>query len=412
MKEKKKLSLGAWIFIGLAAGIVLGAILWAAMGAEAANDLATKYIKPFGDIFVNLLKFIVVPIVLLSIMDGVISLGDIGKVGKIGWKTVVYFLATTAIACVIGLIVANLFKGSFPILEMAEDAAYEAKSSNVVDTIKGIFPSNLISPLLDSTMLQVIVISLFFGCGIIVAGEKGKIAGDVVSSFNEVTQRVMGFIIKVSPIGVFCLMTWVVTNQGPKILGSLALVLLCAYIGYILHTVLVYSMSVKIFAGMSPMAFFKGIFPAAIFAFTSTSSVATLPVSKECCDKMGVDPDVSSFVLPLGATINMDGTAIYQCVGAIFLAKCVGVDLTLVQMLMIVLTATLASIGTAGVSGAGMIMLAMVLESVGIDPTYIGLIYGIDRLFDMGRTTLNVVGDASCAICVNKWETADLKQKA
>ena len=412
MKEKKKLSLGIWIFIGLAAGIVLGAILWAALGAEAANDLATKYIKPFGDIFVNLLKFIVVPIVLLSIMDGVISLGDIGKVGKIGWKTVVYFLATTAIACVIGLIVANLFKPAFPILEMAEDAAYEAKSSNVVDTIKNIFPSNLISPLLDSTMLQVIVISLFFGCGIIVAGEKGKLAGSVISSFNEVTQQVMGFIIKVSPIGVFCLMTWVVTNQGPKILGSLALVLLCAYIGYILHTVLVYSMSVKIFAGMSPLAFFKGIFPAAIFAFTSTSSVATLPVSKECCDKMGVNSDVSSFVLPLGATINMDGTAIYQCVGAIFLAKCVGIDLTVGQMAMIVLTATLASIGTAGVSGAGMIMLAMVLESVGIDPTYIGLIYGIDRLFDMGRTTLNIVGDASCAICVNKWEAASLKQKA
>ena len=412
MKEKKKLSLGVWIFIGLAAGIVLGAILWAAMGAEAANDLATKYIKPFGDIFVNLLKFIVVPIVLLSIMDGVISLGDIGKVGKIGWKTVVYFLATTSIACIIGLIVANLFKPAFPVLEMAEDAAYEAKSSNVVDTIKNIFPSNLISPLLDSTMLQVIVISLFFGCGIIVAGEKGKIAGDVVSSFNEVTQRVMGFIIKVSPIGVFCLMTWVVTNQGPKILGSLALVLLCAYVGYIIHVVLVYSLSVKIFAGMSPLAFFKGIFPAAIFAFTSTSSVATLPVSKECCDKMGVDADISSFVLPLGATINMDGTAIYQCVGAIFLAKCIGVDLTVGQMAMIVLTATLASIGTAGVSGAGMIMLAMVLESVGIDPTYIGLIYGIDRLFDMGRTCLNIVGDASCAICVNKWEASPAKQEA
>ena len=402
--EKKKLSLGGWILIGLIAGIVVGAIFWMAMGADAAGAFTAKWIKPFGDIFVNLLKFIVVPLVLLSITDGVISMGDIGKVGKIGWKTVVYFLATTAIACVIGLVVATVFKGSFPVLELAEDAAYEAKSSNIMDVIVGIFPSNFVNPMVNSTMLQIIVMALFFGCGILVAGEKGKPFGNFVSSFNEVTQAVMGFILKVSPIGVFCLMTWVVAAQGPKILGSLGLVLLAAYVGYIIHVVFVYSMSVKIFAKMSPLAFFKGIFPAAVFAFTSTSSVATLPVSKECCDKMGVEGDISSFVLPLGATINMDGTAIYQCVAAIFLAKCIGVDLTFAQMVMIVVTATLASIGTAGTSGAGMIMLAMVLEAVGIPTTYIGIIYGIDRLFDMGRTCLNVVGDASCAICVEQWE--------
>ena len=404
MKEKKKMSLGVKILLGLVLGIVVGAIMWAAMGVDKANEIATTYIKPFGDIFVNLLKYIVVPLVLLSIMDGVISMGDIGKVGKIGWKTIVYFLATTAIACVIGLIVANLFKGSFRVLEMAEDAAYEAKNANIVDTVKGIFPSNFIQPLLDSSMLQIIVIALFFGCGILVAGEKGKVAADVVTSFNEVTQKVMSFILAVSPIGVFCLMTWVVANQGPKILGDLGLVVLAAYVGYIIHVVVVYSLSVKIFAKMSPMAFFKGILPAAIFAFTSTSSVASLPVSKECCDEMGVENDISSFVLPLGATVNMDGTAIYQCVAAVFLAKCIGLDLTMAQMVTIVITATLASIGTAGTSGAGMIMLAMVLDAVGIDPTYIGLIYGVDRLFDMGRTCLNIVGDASCAICVNYWE--------
>ena len=402
--EKKKLSLGGWILIGLIAGIVVGAIFWLAMGADAAGAFTAKWIKPFGDIFVNLLKFIVVPLVLLSITDGVISMGDIGKVGKIGWKTVVYFLATTAIACVIGLVVATVFKGSFPVLELAEDAAYEAKSSNIMDVIVGIFPSNFVNPMVNSSMLQIIVMALFFGCGILVAGEKGKPFGNFVSSFNEVTQAVMGFILKVSPIGVFCLMTWVVAAQGPKILGSLGLVLLAAYVGYIIHVVFVYSMSVKIFAKMSPLAFFKGIFPAAVFAFTSTSSVATLPVSKECCDKMGVEGEISSFVLPLGATINMDGTAIYQCVAAIFLAKCIGVDLTFAQMVMIVVTATLASIGTAGTSGAGMIMLAMVLEAVGIPTTYIGIIYGIDRLFDMGRTCLNVVGDAACAICVEQWE--------
>jgi len=275
MKEKKKMNLGVKILLGMVLGIVVGAILWLALGVDKANEIATAYIKPFGDIFVNLLKYIVVPLVLLSIMDGVISMGDIGKVGKIGWKTVVYFLCTTAIACVIGLVVANIFKGSFRVLEMAEDAAYEAKNANIMDTVKGIFPSNFIDPLLNSAMLQIIVISLFFGCGILVAGEKGKVAADVVSSFNEVTQKVMTFILAVSPIGVFCLMTWVVSNQGPKILGDLGLVLLAAYIGYIIHVVLVYTLSVKVFAKMSPAKFFKGVLPAAIFAFTSTSSVAS-----------------------------------------------------------------------------------------------------------------------------------------
>ena len=412
MKDKKSLNLGVKILIGLVAGIVVGAIFWAVMGAEAAGAFTAKYIKPFGDIFVNLLKFIVVPLVLLSIMDGVISMGDIHKVGKIGWKTVAYFLVTTAIACVIGLVVANLFKGAFPVLELAEDAAYEAKSSNLMDTLVNIFPNNAIAPLSNASMLQIIVIALFFGCGVLVAGEKGKPFGDIVTSFNEVTQRVMSFILAVSPFGVFALMVWVVAAQGPKILGSLGLVLLAAYIGYILHVVLVYSLSVKVFAKMSPMKFFKGIFPAAAFAFTSTSSVATLPITQECCDDMDVHHEISAFVLPLGATINMDGTAIYQCVAAIFLAKCIGVDLTLTQMVVIVVTATLASIGTAGTSGAGMIMLAMVLDAVGIPPTYIGIIYGIDRLFDMGRTTLNIIGDASCAVCVNAWEADNGGKKA
>ena len=404
---KKQMNLSVKILIGLVLGIIVGAIFWAVMGAEAAGDFTGKYIKPFGDIFVNLLKFIVVPLVLLSIMDGVISMGDIGKVGKIGWKTIAYFLVTTAIACVIGLLVASLFKGSFPLLKLAEDAAYEAKHSNLMDTIVNIFPGNAVSPLVNSSMLQIIVIALFFGCGVLVAGEKGKPFGSFISSFNEVTQKVMGFILALSPYGVFALMVWVVAAQGTKILGSLGLVLLAAYIGYVIHVVLFYSMSVKLFAQMSPMSFFKKVFPAAAFAFTSTSSVATLPITRECCDDMGVKGEVSSFVLPLGATINMDGTAIYQCVAAIFLAKCVGIDLTLTQMILIIITATLASIGTAGTSGAGMIMLAMVLDAVGVPTTYIGIIYGIDRLFDMGRTALNVVGDASCAVCVSHWEGKD-----
>ena len=409
----KKLNLAAQIGIAMILGIIVGAILWLTMGSADANKFATEYIKPFGDIFVNLLKFIVVPLVLFSIMEGVISMKDITKVGKIGWKTVAYFLCTTAFACIIGLIIANVFKGAFPVLELAEGGGYQGSgSTSLIDTIKNIFPSNIIAPLSSASMLQIIFISLIFGCGILVAGEKGKMTADLVSSMNEVIMKVMGFILKVSPIGVFALMTWVVANQGPQILGDLLIVLVAAYLGYILHGVFVYSAAVKVIAKKSPIQFFKAMIPAMGFAFASTSSVATLPVTKECCDELGVDSEVSSFVLPLGATINMDGTAIYQCVGAVFIASCMGIDLTLAQMITIVVTATLASIGTAGTSGAGMIMLTMVLESVGIDPTYIGLIYGIDRLFDMGRTTMNIVGDASCAICVNHWEQQAKKADA
>ena len=298
------------------------------LASEAATDFTASYLKPFGDIFVNLLKFIVVPLVLLSIMDGMFSMGDIGKVGKIGWKTIVYFLATTAVACVIGLVVANLFKGSFPVLSLAEDAAYEAKESDIMTTIKNIFPSNSVQPMIDASMLQIIVIALLFGCGVLVAGEKGKPFADV--HFLVQRGHADGHVLHPPRFPDRRVLPDELGRRRRRVRRSsatLGLVLLAAYIGYIIHTVLVYSLSVKVFAKMSPLKFFKGILPAAVFAFTSTSSVASLPVSKECCDEMGVEKDISSFVLPLGATINMDGTAIYQCVAAIFLAKCIGMDL-------------------------------------------------------------------------------------
>ena len=247
---------------------------------------------------------------------------------------------------------------------------------------------------------------------LLTAGEKGKLAKDLVSTLYAVIERVMAFIIALSPIGVFTMMAWVVATQGPEILGSLAVVLGCAYLGYIVHAVLCYSFSAKAFAGISPFTFFEKASPAMIFAFTSTSSAATIPLSKECADELGAESDVSSFVIPLGATINMDGTAIYQCVATIFLATCCGMTLTLGQMVTIVVTATLASIGTAGTPGAGMIMLAMVLEAMNIPVDMIMIIYGIDRLFDMGRTCLNITGDISCACCVTEWESKKAAQTA
>ncbi|MDO4488949.1 MAG: dicarboxylate/amino acid:cation symporter [Eubacteriales bacterium] len=401
---KKKLSLAAQIFIALVLAIIAGLLM------QNCADFATSYIKPFGTIFLNLVKFIVVPIVLFSIMAGVISMKDIKKVGSIGLKTIVYYLCTTAGAIIIGLIGANLFKGAFPVLETT-DLVYEAKAATpFMDVIVNIFPSNFIKPMSDANMLQIIVMALLFGFGIILVGEKAEPVVKLVESLNDVFVKVMEMIIKLSPIGVFCLLCPVVAANGASIIGSLAMVLLCAYICYAVHAIVVYSIAVKAMGGMSPVEFFKGILPAMVFAFSSTSSVGTLPITMDCCDKMGANKEVSSFVLPLGATINMDGTAIYQGVCAIFIAACFGIDLTIGQMATIVLTATLASIGTAGVPGAGMVMLAMVLVSVGLPVEGIALVAGVDRLFDMGRTAVNVTGDASCAIIVTKMEGEKLNK--
>ena len=367
----------------------------------------TDYLKPIGTIYINLLKFLVVPVVLFSITDGVISLKDLKRVGSVGIKTFVYYMMTTAIAVVIGLVLANIFKGAFPALPSAELSTleYTAKESpSVMQVIVDIFPDNLFPPMATSDMLPVIVIAILMGAGILSAGEKGQKIGDIVNCMNDVIMKIMMMIIKITPIGVFCLMANVVAVNGAEIVGTLALVIGIAYIGYILHVVIVYGCSVRFLSNMSPLKFFRGLSPAMICAFTTTSSNATLPLNIECCNKMGAEPEISSFVLPLGATINMDGTAIYQAVATVFIACCYGIELTIGDMAMVVLTATLASVGTAGVSGAGMIMLAMVLTSIGVPVEGIAIIAGVDKIFDMGRTTLNITGDATCAMWISKLE--------
>ena len=398
MKEKKTISLAMQIFIAMLLAIVMGLLL------QGQADFATNFIKPFGTIFLNLVKFIVVPIVLFSIMCGIISMKDIRKVGSIGLKTVVFYLCTTAFAVTIGLLGANLFKGLFPVIATT-DLSYEASASaSFMDTLVNIFPSNFFKPMVEANMLQVIVVAVLLGFSIILVGEKNAKVVSAFNDLNEIFMKCMELILKLSPIGVFCLLCPIIAANGAAIIGSLAMVLLTAYICYIVHAVVVYSLSVKAMGGMSPVKFFKGMMPAIIFAFSSASSVGTLPINLSCTEKLGAKKEVASFVLPLGATINMDGTAIYQGVCAVFIASCYGIQLTLPQMLTIVLTATLASIGTAGVPGAGMVMLAMVLTSVGLPVDGIALVAGVDRIFDMGRTTVNITGDAACAIVVSNIE--------
>lgn len=405
--KKKRMSLTTMIFIALVLGVLAGLIL------QNNAAFAENYIKPFGTIFLNLIKMVVVPVVLLSIMQGIISLEDVRKVGSIGVKTVAFYLCTTAFAVALGLLFANILNVGSGYNIATETLVYEASEApSFMDTLVNIFPSNAVEPLASATMLQVIVIALFFGFGVILAGEKGKMAKDVVDSFSEVSFKVMGMIIKLSPIGVFALICPVVAGNGPSVLLPLLKVILIAYLTYVVHMVAVYSSAVKALSGMNPIRFFKGMSQAMIFAFSSASSVGALPFNLECTQKLGARKEIASFVLPLGATINMDGTAIYQGVCAIFIAQIFGINLTFSQQLTIILTATLASIGTAGVPGAGMIMLAMVLESVGLPLEGIALVAGIDRILDMGRTCVNITGDAACTICVDAMEKRKERKKA
>ena len=398
-KQKKKPALSTRIFIALVLAIGAGIIL-------AGNpDFAGKYIKPFGTIFLNLIKWIVCPLVFFSIMSGIVSLRDVKKIGAIGGGTVLYYLCTTAFAVTFGLLFANLLKGLFPVLSTAE-LTYEpaATGVNFMDTLVGIFPSNFLAPFVEGNMLQIIVSALIIGFALVLIGHRFNMEFKAVDICNDICMKAMELILKLSPVGVFCLLCPVVAENGPAVLGSLAMVLLVAYLCYFIHMAVTYSLSVRVLGGVGPVRFFKGMMPAMMMAFSSASSVGTLPLNLDCSEKLGADREIASFVLPLGATINMDGTAIYQGVCAVFIATCFGINLTFSQMLTIVLTATLASIGTAGVPGAGMVMLAMVLQSVGLPVEGIALVAGIDRIFDMGRTVVNITGDASCAIVVSRME--------
>ena len=394
-RPKRKLSLAVQIFIALVLAVIAGLLL------QSHAGFAETYIQPFGTIFLNLLKFIVGPIVLFSIMAGIVSMKDIRKVGAIGGTTILYYLCTTACATAIGLFFGNIFKGTFPVLETTNLSYEAAEKTSLMDTLVNLFPSNFLAPLYEGNMLQIIVMALILGFAVNMTGKYAERITESITHLNELFIKAMEMILKLSPIGVFCLLCPVIAGSGAMILGSLALVIAAAYAAYLTHVIIVYSLAVRTLGGMNPLKFLKGMIPAIMFAFSSASSVGTLPINMECTEKLGASREVYTFVLPLGATINMDGTAIYQGVCSIFIAACFGIQLTMPQMLTIVATATLASIGTAGVPGAGIVMLTMVLQSVGLPIEGIALVAGIDRIFDMGRTTVNITGDASCVIVVS-----------
>lgn len=395
----KKISLTAQIGIALVLAVIAGILL----GNHA--DFVNTYIKPFGIIFLNLLKFIVVPLVLFSIMAGILSMNDISKVGKLGLRALLYFMATTLFAVTLGLVVPTLLKGILPTIHIstaATAATIDTPHLSVMDQIVNMFPSNILVPVSSMAMMQVIVIALFFGIAMVHVGEKGEMARKVTLSFNDVVCKILEYIMALAPIGVFCMLTPVVVDNGPAVLGSYAALLGLAYLCFVLHAGVVYSSAVKFLGGLSPLKFFKGMQSAMLFAFSSDSSVATLPYTMQCTEKLGVNKDIGRFVLSLGATINMDGVAIYLGVASVFMANCCGIDLTMGQYMAIAFASTVASIGTPGIPGGSLALMAMVFASAGLPVECVAVAAGIDRIIDMGRTVMSITGDASCAIVMQR----------
>ena len=395
----KKLSLTTQIGIALVLAVLAGILL------RNQADFVNTYIQPIGIIFLNLLKFIVVPLVLFSIMAGILSMNDISKVGKLGLRALLYFMTTTLFAVTLGLVVPSLLKGVLPLIHISTEAAAETIETphlSVMDQIVNMFPNNILEPVSSMAMMQVIVMALFFGIAMVHVGEKGEMARKVTLSFNDVVGKILEYIMALAPIGVFCMLTPVVVENGPAVLGSYAALLALAYFCFAVHAGVVYASAVGLLGGISPLKFFKEMQPAMLFAFSSDSSVATLPYTMQCTEKLGVSKDIGRFVLSLGATINMDGVAIYLGVASVFMATCCGIDLTMSQYMAIAFASTVASIGTPGIPGGSLALMAMVFASAGIPVECVAVAAGIDRIIDMGRTVMSITGDASCAIVMQR----------
>ncbi len=413
------------ILIGLSLGLLFGII----SSIFGWGPFTEAWISPFGRIFINLLKLIAVPLVLASLVTGVTSLSDVKKLSRIGGKTIALYIITTTISVSIGLVAVNVIKPGNAVprdMQMKLQKTYETAASyrqSMADEVKergplqpivDMVPSNIFqSASSNRNMLQVVFIALFLGVGLIqVPKDKAKPVLDFFEGLNDVIIKLVDIIMLMAPIGVFALIADTITSVAGnnlknilELLSSLGFYMFAVILGLALHMILTYTAVLKIFSKMSLKKFYQGIAPAQLLAFSTSSSGATLPVTMERCEEeLGVSEEVSSFVLPLGATINMDGTALYQAVAAVFIAQTLGMDLTLGAQLTIILTAVLASIGTAAVPGAGIIMLVIILEAIGVPSGGIALILGVDRILDMLRTTTNVTGDASVAVAIASTE--------
>ncbi len=392
------MNLSIKIFIALVLSVIVGLI----MGPEGL-PFAKLWIAPIGTIFINLIKMMIVPVVFTSLVVGMTSLGDTATLGRIGVRTIVIYLVTTAIAIIIGFVVAGIGQPGAGLEMMAGGEVKVKEAPSIMQVLVAMIPTSPVDSMAKAQILPVIVFALFVGVGIIqVGGERAQVLINFFDAAAETCYKIIALIMNFAPIGVFALLLPVVAANGPKVLLPLISVIACLAIGCIIHAIAVYSTIARFGGHISPMDFFSAMSEAMLLAFTTCSSAATLPVNmKNLQEKLGTSREVTSFVLPLGATINMDGTALYMGVCSLFIANVFNVDLTSGQMMMIVFTGTLASIGTAGVPGAGLIMLAMVLQSVGLPIEGLALVAGIDRVLDMFRTCLNITGDGAVATAID-----------
>jgi len=354
---------------------------------------------------------LIVPLIFVTLVTGITSMDDLSKMRRIGFKTFCIYLVTTAIAVAIGLAFGVVFEPGSGVALSNTAAVVAKKAPPLIDTFLALITTNPVESLAKGDILQIIFFAIFLGISISMAGEKGKPVAAFFESFSEIMFKMTEIVISFAPIGVFGLMAWVSATYGIDVLVSLAKVIACVYIACIVHMAFTMGIGISLIAKLNPIKFFKGIISAQTVAFTTTSSSGTLPVTtSNVIHNLGVSKPIASFVLPLGATINMDGTAIYQGICAVFVAQAFGIDLSFANYLTIILTATLASIGTAGVPGAGLIMLSLVLTSVNLPLEGIAIIAGIDRILDMARTTVNITGDAMTAVIVAKGE-GELNEK-
>ena len=406
-------------------GLILGLLFRIISASQGWGGFTNDWIAPFGKIFINLLKLIAVPLVLSSLITGVASLSDLKKLSRIGGKTITIYITTTAIAVTIGLIAVNLLEPGKTVPDDMKiklqntyqsaassklEAAQEVKDRSVLQPIVDMVPSNFFSSASNNrNMLQVVFVAIIIGIALIqIPKEKSRPVLEFMEGINDLVIKLVDNIMLMAPIGVFALIADTITsvagnniNNVLELLSALGFYMLAVIFGLLIQMFLTYTAVLKLFSKMSLKKFYQGIAPAQLLAFSTSSSGATLPVTMERCEEeLGVSEEVSSFVLPLGATINMDGTALYQAVAAVFIAQTLGMDLSLGAQLTIVLTAVLASIGTAAVPGAGIIMLVIILEAIGVPSAGIALILGVDRILDMMRTVTNVTGDASVAVAV------------
>ena len=413
----KKIELHWKILIGMGFGVLFGLIF---SFIPSGGLFISDYIKPFGTIFINLLKLIAVPLILASLIKGISDLKDISKLSKMGGRTIITYLITTLTAVSIGLVLVNLIQPGKSIsvetrnelveayasdTQAKQEAAAKQQQSGPLQALIDVVPSNIfLAASNNRNMLQVIFFALFFGIGMILLSEKKvKPVKKFFDSFNEIILKLIDLIMLAAPYGVFALLAaLVVEAPSLELFQALALYAITLLLGLAVM-IFVYVIIVRVITKRKVSFFMRGIAPAQLLAFSTSSSAATLPVTMECVeDNLGVDEEVASFVLPIGATINMDGTSVYQGVAAIFIAQAFGLDLSLSAQLGIVLTATLASIGTAAVPSAGIVMLVIVLAQAGIPEAGLALIFAIDRPLDMCRTIVNVTGDAAVSMIVGK----------